>query len=168
MGFKSDNMASDPMQIIRVGETPLDGTKKVRIAIRRVRGISFMMANALMRNCHFADKKLGELSEHEFRELENMLANPAARGMPVWMFNRRKDPKDLQNRHIISSQLDFIQKNDINEMKKLRSYKGVRHSLGLPVRGQRTRSSFREGSTVGVKRDKAAPKPGAAAKGDKK
>ncbi|HDD46536.1 MAG TPA: 30S ribosomal protein S13, partial [Candidatus Aenigmarchaeota archaeon] len=43
-------------------------------------------------------------------------------------------------------------KLDINFMKKIKTYKGIRHALGLPVRGQRTRSSFRKGRTIGVKR----------------
>lgn len=163
-------MTVNQAQIIRVGETPLDGTKTVRAAVRRVRGISFMMANALMKKCPFAEKKLGELSEHELKQLETLIITPNAAGLPSWMLNRRKDPKDLNDKHLISSQLDFVQKNDVNEMKKLRSYKGVRHAAGLPVRGQRTRSSFREGSTVGVKREKAKPgaAPAAKAKGDKK
>jgi small subunit ribosomal protein S13 len=43
-------------------------------------------------------------------------------------------------------------------MKRIRSYKGVRHSLGLPVRGQRTRSNFRKnkGKVLGVKRKEGA------------
>jgi hypothetical protein len=36
----------------------------------------------------------------------------------------------------------------------MRAYKGVRHELGQPVRGQRTRSSFRTQKTVGVARKK--------------
>ena len=46
---------------------------------------------------------------------------------------------------------------DIDKLKKIRCYRGVRHMQGLPVRGQRTRSSFRKsGKTVGVSREKAA------------
>jgi small subunit ribosomal protein S13 len=39
-------------------------------------------------------------------------------------------------------------------MKKIRSYKGMRHAYGLPVRGQRTKSKFRKnkGKVKGVKR----------------
>ena len=33
---------------------------------------------------------------------------------------------------------------DIKRMKKIKSYKGVRHSAGQPVRGQRTKSHFRK------------------------
>jgi len=46
-------------------------------------------------------------------------------------------------------------REDLNRMKKMKSYKGVRHQLGLPVRGQRTKSSFRKGTSLGVQRKKA-------------
>jgi small subunit ribosomal protein S13 len=39
-------------------------------------------------------------------------------------------------------------------MKRIKSYKGVRHHLGLKVRGQRTRSTGRHGLVVGVVRAK--------------
>ncbi len=48
---------------------------------------------------------------------------------------------------------------DVKRMKQIRSYKGVRHSLKQPVRGQRTRSHFRTtGVAVGVKKPKTGKK----------
>ena len=47
-------------------------------------------------------------------------------------------------------------------MKKIKCYKGVRHMLDLPVRGQRTKSNFRKNKGkvhLGVKR-KAGVKGG--------
>ena len=47
------------------------------------------------------------------------------------------------------------------KMKKIRSYRGVRHGIGLPVRGQRTKSNFRKNKgkvSLGVAK-KAAAKP---------
>ena len=52
-------------------------------------------------------------------------------------------------------------------MKKIKSYKGMRHAYGLPVRGQRTRGNFRKGVTVGVMK-KAAKIAQAAAGAEKK
>jgi small subunit ribosomal protein S13 len=53
-------------------------------------------------------------------------------------------------------------------MRKMRSYKGVRHQLGQPVRGQRTRSTFRTSKrAVGVMK-KSAAKPAAKAAPEKK
>jgi len=56
--------------------------------------------------------------------------------------------------HLTGHDLDFAVKGDIDNEKKSRSYRGVRHSLGLTVRGQRTRTSGRTGQTIGVKRKK--------------
>ncbi len=59
-------------------------------------------------------------------------------------------------------------------MKKIKSYKGVRHMFGLTVRGQRTRSNFRKNKgkvRLGVTRKKAEPakkNDGSSDKKDKK
>jgi small subunit ribosomal protein S13 len=70
------------------------------------------------------------------------------------MLNRKKDPEDNLDRHLIGSSLTFTQDNDIKMLKKIKSYKGLRQSLGLPARGQRTKSNFRKnkGKVLGVKR----------------
>ncbi len=49
-------------------------------------------------------------------------------------------------------ELDVTKKFDIQGKIDIKSYKGTRHMFGLPVRGQRTRSSFRKGKIVGVVR----------------
>jgi small subunit ribosomal protein S13 len=143
--------------IIRFAETNLDGNKPVQEAIRGIDGISFMLSNAITKQCGFSGKNLGQLSEKELKVLEEAITNPAGAGIPSWMFNRRSEPVTGRNRHLTASQLDFTHKMDINELKKMKCYKGVRHIQDQPVRGQRTRSSFRKGKSVGVKRQKAAP-----------
>ncbi len=45
--------------------------------------------------------------------------------------------------------------DDINLLKKIRAYRGIRHETGQKVRGQRTKSTGRTGLIVGVKRKKA-------------
>jgi small subunit ribosomal protein S13 len=47
-------------------------------------------------------------------------------------------------------------REDIDLMKRIKSYKGVRHEFGYKVRGQRTRSTGRKGAVVGVARKKIA------------
>jgi small subunit ribosomal protein S13 len=151
-------------QIIRLAETNLDGNKAVREAIRRVDGISFMLSNAIVKQCGFAGKKLGQLSEAEMKRLEEAITNPQSLGIPVWMLNRRNEPLTGRTRHLTASQLEFTHKMDINELKKMKCYRGVRHIQGQPVRGQRTRSTFRKGKSVGVRRKKEAPAAAAAKK----
>ena len=59
------------------------------------------------------------------------------------MKNRQKDLETGESKHLVSTDLDMRKDFDIRRLKKIRSYKGVRHTAGLPVRGQRTRSHFR-------------------------
>ena len=85
-------------------------------------------------------------------EIEEILENPQKFNIPNWMLNRREDYETGENIHLIESDLDMTLRDDLNRMKKTRSYKGRRHEAGLPVRGQRTKSTFRNSSSVGVKR----------------
>ncbi len=152
-------------KIIRVADTNIDADKNVLRAVMEIKGVGPMFANAVANVCGFREKFIRDLGEEEIRKLEDIMANPAKYGIPAWMLNRRGDPQTGEDRHLIVSNLDFTRTMDINEMKKWKTYKGVRHSYGLPVRGQRTRSSFRQkGKTVGVKRKKEEP----AKAGDKK
>jgi small subunit ribosomal protein S13 len=153
--------------IIRLGETNLDGNRKVQHAVMGISGISYSLSRAIADISGFGNKKLSELSEHDLNKLEDIINNMDKHKIPSWMFNRRKDPEKGDTFHLTTSQLDLTEKNDIDRLKKIRCYKGVRHSLGQPVRGQRTRSSFRSGSTIGVQRSKAKPGSGAGSKEDK-
>jgi small subunit ribosomal protein S13 len=63
--------------------------------------------------------------------------------------------------HLIESDLELKKEFDIRRLKEIDSYKGWRHTIGLPVRGQKTKSSFRSGGKIGVSRariqDEAEP-----------
>ena len=52
---------------------------------------------------------------------------------------------------IFSDQALELQKEfDIKRLKKIKSYRGIRHTLGLPSRGQRTKGNFRPHKMKGV------------------
>lgn len=140
--------------IVRIAETNLDGNLPVWRAIRKIRGISFSFSHAIAQVCDFSNKRVGELSDEEIERLENILYNPHKYGIPKWMFNRRRDFETGKDKHLIASQLTFIQNMDIERLKRIRCWKGIRHSLGLPVRGQKTRTRRKSGITVGVQRSK--------------
>jgi small subunit ribosomal protein S13 len=57
---------------------------------------------------------------------------------------------------LTGSELLYYVKEDIEREKRIKSWRGIRHALGLKVRGQRTRTTGRTGITVGVKRKKTA------------
>ena len=52
--------------------------------------------------------------------------------------------------HLITSDIAFNVRNDIEREKGVFSWRGYRHMFGLKVRGQRTRCTGRKGGAVGV------------------
>lgn len=150
----------DFRHIVRIANTDLDGKKSVYIAIKKIKGVGFMVSNMV---CRFSgiprDKRLGELSDAELQKLQQILSDIKSAGAPLWMLNRRKDRETGAHLHLLATDLTFVQDNDIKNQKKMRSYVGVRHILGQPVRGQRTQSHFRKNKgkvSLGVKRREGA------------
>ena len=144
---------------VRIANSDLDGNKPIQHSLIKLKGISFMMSNAILNTASIQKtKKTGYLSDEEVAKIDDVIKDPSKFKMPAWLFNRKFDPEDNQSRHLIGTNLTFTQDNDIKMMKKMKSYKGVRHSLGLPVRGQRTRSNFRKnkGKVLGVRRKESA------------
>ncbi len=145
----------DFRHIVRVINTDLDGNKPIVDALRKVKGIGFMFSNVV---CSLAkvDKKAktGNLDDKIIKKIEDIINNPSMYNIPLWMLNRRNDPEDGLDKHLTSANLKFVQDNDIKLMKKIKLYRGVRHIMRLPVRGQRTKSNFRKnkGKVTGVKR----------------
>ena len=130
---------------VRIANTDLDGNKPIASALRKIKGVSFMFSSMV---CNIAgiDKmtKSGNLSDEEIKKIDDILNNPLKYNAPLWMLNRRRNYEDGRNFHAVTGDLSFTNENDIKRMKKIRSYKGVRHGQGLPVRGQRTKSNFRK------------------------
>ncbi|MCP3686216.1 MAG: 30S ribosomal protein S13 [bacterium] len=146
--------------IVRIGNADLDGNKKIKFALRKIKGVSFSFASAICRTADVDhEKKAGLLDKSEIDRLSEVIKD-AATIMPTWMLNRKKDPETGKNMHILTGDLQFAKDNDIRTMKKMKSYRGMRHATGLPVRGQRTRSNFRKnkGKVLGVSKKKIAAK----------
>jgi len=144
--------------IIRIHGSDIKGETKLFIALKKIKGINDSFSNAVCKICNLPfDKRVGDLSDKELKKIEDILKDPKKYKIPDWMLNRKNDPETGENIHIVGPNLDFVKKQDIEAQIKIRSYRGVRHMYGLPVRGQRTRGSFRKGRAVGVKRKKLEP-----------
>lgn len=148
--------------LVRVSGVVLNGDKPVYRVLPIIKGIGFNTSLALTRGMGIGrDVKLGNLTEQQVAEIEENIKNLNQR-IPKWMNNRQRDYETGQYLHLTGAELEFSQREDITRHKKIKSYKGVRHILGLPVRGQRTRTSFRTGSAIGVSRKKTAAAAAAA------
>ncbi len=149
--------------LVRIANTDLDGTSTVQYALTGIKGIGIRVAKILARKAEVDPNAImGYLPPEQVDKLRNALENIDT-NMPVWMLNRRNDIYTGENRHLFGTDLILGVKEDINLMKKIRSYKGIRHERGQKVRGQRTRSTGRTGATVGVIRKKEIAAAGAAA-----
>jgi len=150
--------------MVRILDTDIDGRKPTAMALTRVRGIGAMLAIGIVHTAGVPpEKKIGELSDSEIARIQSMVENPSGHGFPAWMVNRRKDYETGADKHLFGSELLINLREDLNRLKKMRSYRGIRHEQGQPVRGQRTKSSFRTGSTIGVKKKKKGEVPVSAA-----
>jgi len=144
--------------IVRVAGTDLEGEKPIYIALQKIKGVGGTFANAICRVLGLERRReIGSLSDEEIQKIEKVIEDPSSFGIPDWVLNRRRDPETGENKHLVGTELTLTQQQDIRKMIEIRCYKGIRHMYGLPVRGQRTRSSFRKGRTVGVVRKKAQP-----------
>ena len=149
--FKKEKKSYE--NIVRLLNTDLDGTKPVINAIRGVTGIGFTFAKAVIEAGGFDPrKKLGDFTEEELNKLEDVIKHPEKYGIPTFLYNRRKDPTIGKDMHLTGMDVKITEKFDIQREINLGTYRGWRHMLGQPVRGQRTRSHFRHGRTVGVVR----------------
>ncbi|MCS7127420.1 MAG: 30S ribosomal protein S13 [Thaumarchaeota archaeon] len=139
--------------IVRLLGTDLDGTKHVPFALAAIEGVGINLGYAISRALGIDPTlRLGQLSEQQLSQIEDAIRNPLKYGIPVWMLNRRSDPVTGKNLHLIGPDLRLAVREDIEREKRIRSWRGVRHALGLKVRGQRTRTTGRKGGPVGVAR----------------
>jgi small subunit ribosomal protein S13 len=146
--------------IIRIASTDLEGSKPIGHSLTKIKGISHSMSNAI---CFVLkldkNKKAGALKEDEVKKIEATIKNPEKTEIPSWMLNRQKDFDSGEDRHLTTSDLKLRKEFDIKRLRKIKSYRGIRHGAGLPTRGQRTKSNFRKGKSkggksLGVKRKK--------------
>jgi len=141
--------------IVRILNTDLVGKKQVHMALTGIKGVGRRCAKL------FTDKAgvdpyatLGLLPDEEIEKLRKVIEEDATKILPVWMVNRRGDIETGADIHVMGMDLNMTLREDLDLMKKMRSYKGIRHERGLRVRGQRTRSTGRTGAIVGVSRKK--------------
>ena len=140
--------------LVRVYSTDIPGNASVYAGLTRIKGVSWALSNAVCLSLEIdKNRKMKDLGEKEIEKITAFIKNPQ---IPEWMLNRRKDLETGTSKHLLTNDLDFAKETDIRFLKKIKSYKGWRHATGQPVRGQRTKSHFRHGSSVGVAKSKEA------------
>ncbi len=139
--------------IVRIAGTDINGKLKLVYGLSEIKGIGYTTALAITRILGLDPfMRTGFLTESEIKKLEEVVRDLTQLGLPNWMYNRRKDYETGIDKHLIGSDLIFHARRDIEREIRIGSWRGVRHKIGLKVRGQRTRTTGRLGMTVGVRK----------------
>lgn len=143
--------------VVRILETDVSGDLPLVYGLAEVKGVGYNLALAVCRVLNLDPyMKTGYLTDSEIEAIEKVVKEPLSAGIPSCILNRRKDYTTGLDMHLYGAQLIFYAKEDIEREKRIKSWRGIRHALGLKVRGQRTRTTGRIGMTVGVRRKKTA------------
>ena len=137
-------MSQEYKHIVRVGGTDIDGQENLLQGLTRIKGIGLRLSKALITHLELdPDLRLGYITDSSISKIEKALKDPIAVGLPQWFVNRPRDRMSGKMLHLTGSDLDFAQRNDIDRLRRIKSWRGMRHSLGLKVRGQHTRTTGR-------------------------
>jgi small subunit ribosomal protein S13 len=140
--------------IVRVANTDLDGKYQIIPALAMVKGLGIRTAAVVAEKAGVnAYQRIGDLQDADVAKLQEAVENLEG-NLPTWMLNRRKDIETGEDGHLIGTDVEIKLRDDLNRLKKIRTYRGLRHEGGQKVRGQRSKSNGRTGLTLGVQKKK--------------
>ncbi|MGD9778873.1 30S ribosomal protein S13 [Methanomethylovorans sp.] len=140
--------------LVRIMNTDLKGEMPVEYALTGIPGIGRRTSRILVESTGIDPLAvIGYLPDEDIAKLDQAISG-FEQSMPTWMLNRRKDLVTGENKHLLGQDILLTLREDLNTLKKIRCYRGIRHERGLKVRGQRTKSTGRRGSTIGVSKKK--------------
>ncbi|HQM66590.1 MAG: 30S ribosomal protein S13 [Euryarchaeota archaeon] len=157
---KSGNEEKEDFRyIVRIVNTDIDGNKPTVVGLQSVKGVGKRVAEIVVQKAGVDRlEKIGALDEATTDELARLITTYSEYA-PNWAVNRQADYETGDDLHIVGADLDIMLKDDVNRLKMIRCYRGLRHESGHKVRGQRTRSNGRKGLTLGVSKVKTQPAP---------
>ena len=126
----------------RISGVNIPDSKRVEVALTYIFGVGLTRSQAVLKQAGInPDTRVKNLNENELNRIREILEK------------NYKIEGDLR-REVVQN---------INRLKEVGSYRGIRHKLGLPVRGQRTKTNSRtkrggKRVTVGSGRKKASAK----------
>jgi len=146
----ADEDGEDIQYFVRIGQTDLDGTKSVERALTDMNGIGRRVARIIADKAD-VDRRdvLGALDQERIDDVVELVEGYADE-VPDWLTNHQRDFFTGETTHEVGNDLQMSRRQDINRMKMVDTYRGVRHKRGQKVRGQRTKSTGRTEGTIGV------------------
>ncbi len=152
MEEKQKQTMKDEERIVRILSKDIEGKMKVYPGLTKIKGVSWGLSNATCKVLKIdRETRIGALTDEEIKKITEFVKNPK---IPKYLLNRQSDFETGEDQHLVGSDLELKKEFDVKRLKKIKSYRGLRHVLGLPSRGQKTRSNFRKnrGKGVGIKK----------------
>ena len=150
--------------------TNVNGKHKAPFALRIIKGMGRRFTILVLKIAQIdLNKRAGELREADIEKISDIMMRPIGKyhllpkltllisieyGIPKWFLNRQRCLKDGTYSQLIANMVDTRLREDLERMKKARQHRGLRHYLGIKVRGQKTKSTGRTGKTLGVTKKK--------------
>jgi len=135
-------------KVIRLLSKDIEGGFTVYAGLTKIKGISWRISNAICKKLKIdKERKLGSLTPEEIKKIEDFMKKPE---LPKYLLNRQNDFETGKEDHLLGANLELKTEFDIKRLRKIKSYRGLRHALNLPLRGQRTKSNFRRNRRKGA------------------
>lgn len=155
MAPKNEEKTSEFKYVVRLESTDLNGQKNIVVSLTSISGIGDNLARVILKIAKIPfTKKTGYLSDEEIAKIDDVMRNPEKYKIPTYMLNRRRDYSTGTDKHLIGNAVKFTEDQDIKRMKKIRSWKGLRHMFNLPVRGQRLNANHRRTKVIKKRKTK--------------
>ena len=159
--IKEEKQMKDEGRVVRILSKDIEGKMTVYSGLTKIKGISWALSNAVCKKLKIEKRrKIGSLTDGEIKKLSEFFKDA---DLPKHIINRRKDFETGEDKHLVGSDLELSREFDIKRLKKIKSYRGIRHSAKLPVRGQRTKGHFRtnrrKGSGIKSKKKEKTERP---------
>ncbi len=107
--------------MLRIAGVDIPEEKKLLFALQYIYGVGPKVASEVVKQANLsADKRARDLTSEEIGRIQTILDQYLTEG-------------DLKRKVA----------DDIDRLRRIKSYRGLRHSMSLPARGQRTRSNSR-------------------------
>jgi small subunit ribosomal protein S13 len=158
METKIQEQTKQEDRLVRILAKDIEGKMRVYVGLTKIKGVSWSLANAVCKKLKIEkSRRIGALTDDEIKKVSEFIKSPE---LPGHMLNRQKDFETGETKHLVGSDLELRTEFDIKRLKKIKSYRGLRHTLGLPSRGQRTKSHFRKNrkKSTGIKGKKKVEK----------
>lgn len=149
--------SEDFKHVVRISNRDIPGYLSIGHGLEVIYGISNRLGQAIetvfYKKTGQAHKKVGYLTEEDVNILNEIIEN-LDKEVPSWLLNRERAIDTTSKKHLIMADLKLELRKNLQRLGKIKSYRGLRLQWGLPVRGQKTKSTFRKSGAVGVNKKK--------------